>query len=158
MTEIMQATPEHALQIAITLRDSDAEELRAASGRAPLEVLLESLKVTDADVWSLMVEGHPVAIGGLTPSPSLPGWAVVWVVGSDWIDEKPKTFTRVMRERLGWALANHTGLYNWVDERNESSVRWLDMMGFNVGSPAPHGKNDMPFRYFWIRANDQETA
>lgn len=54
-----------------------------------------------------------------------------------------------------WQMMNDFEiLENWVDARNETSIKWLQWCGFHMEEPQPWGYFKMPFRRFWMRKED----
>jgi hypothetical protein len=155
---ILPAEPRHIMPIVAGMRELDYQEIEAASNIEPHEALHKALRTEGALTWTLAADGVAVAMGGIGPSESLPNWAVVWLVGTDWIDRHPMSFTKLMKEKLEGLLEIYTGLYNWVDTRNVPARDWLDSIGFYVMDASPFGANHMDFHYFWIRSDPEEDS
>lgn len=156
--ELVEAEAAHIEPLCAHLRDVDAAEIRASIDVSPAEALKAALEVPDALVWTLLADGEPVAMGGLTASDVMPGWALVWMVATNWVTDHPIAFTTYMQILLERALNVYDGLYNWVDTRNQPARDWLEMMGFRLEPPEPFGEKELDFHYFWIRSNKEKEA
>lgn len=134
--------------IADNLRQSDLDEIEAMSGRDPTETVFGSVGlsshayvVTDRDFF-------PVAVFGAAPYP-LPGVGIVWMVGTPGIDREALAIGRASRaafNRLNEAYP--IALWNYIDDRNHLSKRWLRWGGFKEIDTKPMGPKALPFTLF----------
>lgn len=129
------------------MRPADVAEC-AALGVEPLFAVLESMRVSASSV-AILIDGHVAAVGGyrLEPCPLLaPRSAVAWVLTSGVVERHPIAFHRTVREWLA-AMGEHVDvLWNQVDARHVSSLRWLERLGFKLSEPKPLGPNGALFR------------
>ena len=149
--KITQAYRSHIPLVAENMRQVDIDEVDAAAGMTPLEALEWGFVASDSLVL-ISETGTPVAMGGAAPSDSLPGWGVVWLLGTPWITDHPLAMTKLVRDVLKELKEMYKGVYNWVDDRNEPAKRWLGASGFTLMSPAPYGKKGKDFCYFYKRS------
>lgn len=152
--EITQAysTAEHAAHIAANMRESDAREVFASSGSTPLDALKTGLKVSDVCITTL-VDDEPVAMGGISPISLLSGIGAPWLLATDKAEQYPMSFLRLSR-RFVWRYvgSRYSRLENFVDARNETSIAWLEWLGFTINDPEPYGVYRLPFRRFYMEA------
>ena len=147
MIEIVPATVDHAADLAPGLRALDLAEIEAASGREPGEVLLESLdRALEASV--ALLDGRPIAIWGLGTHSLMLGPGVPWMVGSDDLASVGTVFLRESRRQVASMLGRYDTLTNFVDARNEPSIRYLRWLGFAFDEAAPWGHAGLPFHRF----------
>lgn len=148
--EVVPATPEHAEELALTMREADVAELWASSLCEPREALINGIKCSDQAMTGLL-DGEVACMFGVTPTSMLGGNGIVWMLGSDLIEQHPKHFLRRCRAEVAVMARNYDVLHNWVDDRNVKSIRWLRWLGFTVESPQARGAAGLPFRYFYKR-------
>lgn len=140
-----------ASTLAPRLRDVDLREIKAASGHTPLAVLQSSLR-NSSQCYSGVVQDDDdvVMMFGVVP------WSVntgaVWLLTSD-IDKLDRSVAfKFARDCKKWAdeLSKECPiLFNWVDARNTTAIRWLKWMGFEFPTPAkPYGVEQRPFFQF----------
>jgi hypothetical protein len=146
---------DHAADLAPRLRAADLAEIEAASGRAPGDVLAESV---DRAVWSeaLLIDGRIEAIGGLGTLSMMFGPGIPWMVGSDRITERRRWFLSESRRQVEQMLARYDRLENRVDARNAPAIRYLRWLGFTLQSATPWGHAGLPFHPFTMRRVNAE--
>lgn len=128
------------------LRQSDVDEVMASNGHTPEEALKLSL---DKSIWAATVQnGHPLAMFGINPESILGSRAIVWMLASDDLKTIERRFIRNSKKFIKMMLEYYSYLYNYVDNRNEKSIEWLQYCGADIREPAPYGKAGLPFRYF----------
>lgn len=143
-----RATPADAVDLAPRLRRSDVEEIWAASASGPNDALLRAV---EAGGWAGTVDGQVEAIFGVAPLTLLGGVGCIYLLGSDAIERHAVPFLRLSRRYVGAMREDYAVLTNWVDARNETSIRWLRWLGFAIMSPAPFGPFGLPFHRFEMR-------
>jgi hypothetical protein len=148
---IRPATMADVLYLAPRLRDSDLREIAASTGQSPLQALSDSLARSDKSYVFLNTHRRPCAIFGTAPVDGHP-IASVWLLGSGDIGERrnARDFLRLTRGMLGRLHAGrHLVLFNYVDERNDYSVRWLKWAGCEfVARHEEYGVERRPFLEF----------
>lgn len=145
--EILPATAEHAESIALRARPADVAELQASSRSTPLEAMLRGIASSTMS-YTGFVDGVPVCLFGVAPFSIMTGKGIVWMIGSTELDRP-----RVQRELLRFShiavgyMREHypTMLFNFVDQRNESALRWLRWLGFSFDEPIAYGDDGLPF-------------
>jgi hypothetical protein len=115
-------------RLAPLLRSEDITEVLAAGMSSPLEALVVGY---DNSKLCLTVEeegGAVCMMAGVVPRDELFGY--VWLLGSDFITRKPKTFLTHSKPFLQALHAVRPVLGNYVHAENTVHVRWLKWLGF----------------------------
>ena len=70
-------------------------------------------------------------------------------MGSARLDDIPHTFVRNTLRHLRQMQEFYPCLFNYIDARNERSIRWLSAVGFSILEIIPtHGREGRPFILF----------
>lgn len=136
------------LSIADNLRQSDLDELEAMSGNEPRYVLLESFSLSSHAFVILDRENTPIAVYGAAPYP-LDGVGIVWMLGTDGIEREALAIGKATKptfEMLNEAYP--LALWNYIDDRNKPSMRWLRWGGFKIIKTQPMGLKGLTFHLF----------
>lgn len=150
--EVVPVKLSHIDYVAENMRQADIDEVMAASGREPKRAL--SLGVLcSPQSWTMLVDGKPVAIGGVFSINVIYGEGVPWILGTTDLESNMKSFLRISKEYLELVLRYHSYLSNYVDVRNELAIKYLKWLGFSIGEPEPFGFMKKPFRKFELRAD-----
>lgn len=137
---------EHGWAVAATMRQCDRDEVWALGRYSPLEAVTGSLQAP-GEHWAYVVDNRCLAIFGCSYAPDA-------LFGSPWllagVDAQPYARPllrdgRALVER--WVLQCGR-LYNLVDARNTTSIRWLARLGFTFDEPVLIGPDAMPFLPF----------
>lgn len=134
--------------LADNLRQSDLDEIEALSGNAPRQVLLESAGLSSHAYLILDRDQNPIAAFGAAPYP-LDGVGVVWMLGTEGVDREALAIGRATKatfEMLNEAYP--MALWNYIDDRNKTSMRWLRWGGFKVVSTKSMGPHGLTFHLF----------
>jgi len=139
------------------LRQVDIDECRAFTGQDPEKGLIEAWcqSVVRYCIW----RGDRVAACfGLVKRAAPDGYGVPWLLGSDLLGEMKRYFMRITPTYLSEFLNIAPTLYNYVDARNEASIRWLKWAGFRVHDPIPMGPGHRPFHPIVLTKKDFKCA
>ncbi len=150
---IVPATIEHAQAIAANARDADVAELWASSRTTPLEAMLRGMEST-VHAYVGIYDGEPACMFGAAPFSILGGMGTAWMIGSRVLDGlgAQKRLLRLSVPAVDFMQDQFpTLLYNFVDQRNESAIRWLKWLGFEFGEPIIYGMDGQPFLPFYRR-------
>ena len=142
----MPTTHEHVLFIASRLRQRDCDEIWTAVGTDPHTALEESINYSSIH-RTILLDGEPAAIFGAAPS-NEDNCGVAWLLGTDAIDTHARAFWLASKAGLGLLFTWFARLFNYVDARNQPSLRWLKRLGASVAAPVPFGIEARPFHYF----------
>lgn len=149
--QIVPATRAHAESVAANIRDADRAELWTSSRGDPLAAILRGME-SSPEPLAAIYDGEPACVFGVWPFSALGGMGAAWMLGSRVLERHG-----AQREllRLSQPVADYwqdqfpTLLYNFVDERNTSAIRWLRWLGFEFGDPIPYGVDGLPFLPFY---------
>lgn len=150
---IVPATVEHAAAIAANVRDADRDELWASSRSTPLRAMQRGM-AGSANPLTAIYEGEPAAMFGVWPFSELSGKGAAWMVGSRVLEQHgaQRDLLRLSRPVVDyWADQYPQLLYNFVDARNTSAIRWLGWLGFQFDDAIPYGVDGLPFLPFYMR-------
>jgi hypothetical protein len=134
---VERATEWHAHDLAPWLRPSDRQEIRAYSGRKPLEALLLSLDASDDDMcWAVLDNnGYTIAMFGANRLND--HWGGIWLLGSHEIATNKRDAWVLMKTYLDIMHERYAVLTNFIDARNEITLRWLPKLGFKPLQAVP---------------------
>lgn len=100
-------------------------------------------------VW-VADDGEPVALFGVGALSLLQGVGTPWLLGTDRMWRHPRTLVVEGRRYLSTMRSLYPHLVNYVDARNDASIRWLKRLGFTLHDPAPYGAMGLPFHKFEV--------
>jgi hypothetical protein len=141
----------HAVAVAERMRAADRAEVWALGRHSPVQAVVRSIAVS-AESWAFVADGVPLALFGVAPVVGHPGVGSPWLLGADGVERHVRPFLALGREFVARWLVAYPRLYNCVDARNRSSVRWLSALGFAFHPPIPVGPGQQPFLPFDMRA------
>lgn len=143
--EVTKATPRDIADLYHRLRQADYDEVRAASGPGVADTIMRGFEITD-DCWAgRSPDGTMLAVWGVAPSPA---GGVIWLLGTYDLDHYKGAHLRLSVAYVAEKLAQYGRLYNYVDARNTTAIRWLKRLGFTVHPPEPQGYAGLPFHLF----------
>ena len=146
---VRESVEKDAIEMADLMRRSDIDEIWASNHLTPLEALTKGL---DNSVFCLTVEnGRPIAMFGVASEYLIASRAVVWLLASDDLVKIQKRFLRYSRTFIEIMLSRFPYLENYVDVRNEKSIKWLKLCGAILDEPEPYGVEQKMFRHFYFR-------
>jgi hypothetical protein len=140
------ASYEDIVHVANNLRPLDHEEFVAYTGRSPERVMADAV-FPSGTARCGCVNGEPAAIYGVddTPEVTLP-----WMVGTPALEGLAfgRFLLRTGRELFaGWA-EEHGTLTNYAYAKNTLHIKFIRLLGCEVGDPQPYGALRLPFRKF----------
>ena len=137
--------------IASRLRASDREELDALETGLDARQAVESCVALSAWRRALWHGDIPLAVTGVVPCGD--GTHAPWLVGTDDIGRFPLAFLRACRGIVRDVYRKHFApLLNYVDARQERSIRFLRSLGFRVEDAGPLGKRNYLFCKFTLES------
>ena len=148
MEYTVRKTKEHdCLVLSKIMREEDKQEIWSAGRFKPLEALLDGFNLSEGNCYTLFLNMDIVGIFGVSKVQDNVG--VVWLMGSDNLTKYKKGFYKVSKEYLELFLKEFKTVFNYVDERNKTTARWLQKLGFNLIKREPEfGKDKIPFNLF----------
>lgn len=117
--------------IAENMREQDRAEVEAGSGLTPLAALQMSLALSSDAYCILDRGGEPIAMFGVAPHP-LPGVGAVWMLGTDGVLREALSVARQTVFYFDKLQERYPLLWNYIDDRNTVSLRWLKWGGFKL--------------------------
>ena len=136
--------------IAENIREDDRREILAMSGGEPLEAMVAGFIHSDKP-RTVLVGETPVAMFG--SGEVEPGVGVVWLLGTDGIEDISIQFLRESKHWLEQLHDKYEMLFNYVDERNTVHIKWLRWLGFKfINRHEQFGVENRPFIEF-VRIN-----
>ena len=155
--EIQPAQPEHAIWLGLNMRREDAEEIHASHGLDPMTAAHGSLIY--GDTLTGLVDGEVACLFGCRGLSLMSTVGVPWLLGTPLVEHHARAFCKRNRVMIKIWLQRYETLVNWVDDRNETSKRWLQWLGFTLEDPRPYGLAQLPFRRFTMtRTTRKETS
>jgi len=116
--------------LAPLLRPEDVTEVLAAGMSSPLEALQTGFDHSSLCLTVEEEDGSICMMMGVVPSGD-PLHGYVWLLGSDFITRKPKTFLTHSKPFLQALHKVRPVLGNFVHAENTVHVRWLGWLGFS---------------------------
>lgn len=149
MPFVRLATKADAYALALDLRPEDQAEVRAMTGREPLESLLHGVQHSDVPLAIEDDDGSTIGLFGVVTVQQTPRVGTVWLLASP---KLLKHWRRLVRESKRWIDSfqqNYDVLFNLVDERNIVHIRWIQWCGFTfVNRHSALGPEQRPFLEF----------
>lgn len=136
------------------LRDDDKREVIAMRGdvRSMQDVLALSV-LCSTHCWAAVAPDHePIALFGVAPVSLLGGIGSPWLLGTERTVRYASALVRQGRYYVQVMREAYPDLTNYVDARNERSIRWLQRLGFVLRECEPVGVMGMPFYRFEMRS------
>ena len=147
-----RANKRDCLELAPKMRQSDIQEIWSSGRHTPTSGLLDSLEVSGEHAYSLKLDGEVVGIFGVAPLGLLSNSrnvGIVWLMGSDNMTTNKKGFYKVSQRYLTKFLGLYKTVFNYVDERNTGSAKWLESLGFTSLHREPkYGEDEVPFNLY----------
>ena len=137
------------LELASKMRASDKQEIWSAGRFTPTSGLHRSLEISGEHAYTLKLDEEVVGIFGVAPCREQPDVGIVWLMGADNMTTNKKGFYKVSQEYLKKFLEMYKTVFNYVDDRNVSSSKWLESLGFkNLGTEPKFGMDEIPFNLY----------
>lgn len=149
--ETVIASFDHALEIATDPRVSDVEEVLAARGYSILRAMYDGLRLSDRS-YTVLADGVPLCMIGIAPKSQVYRVGVPWMLSSNKLVHHERAILRYSKDFFYPMAMHYAELENYVDARNEASIRWLRWLGFDFDPAAPYGVAGLPFHRFYMKA------
>ena len=135
------------MDLAPRVRHADQREIFAAQCVTPLTALVASIQAS-THAYTASVDNVPHVMFGVVPMSLISGHGVPWMLSSDEVEKRPLTFLRGSIQVVNEMTSHYEALANFVDARNQHSIKWLDWLGFEIGDPVDFGVFQLPFHPF----------
>jgi hypothetical protein len=142
------ATPARVQRIAKMLRHQDRLEVLYSHGLSGEEAVMQSWRNSQICRCIDGDDGKAVGICGVSGS-----W--IWLLATDELlatDSHRKQFLRGGRKWVDGLMSQYQYLENWALWSNQTTLRWLEHLGFTIDTPAPMGHSAQLFAHFWRTA------
>lgn len=138
--------------ITADLREADRRECLAQTLLEPEDAIAMVMRAA-VRAWTGTVNGVPACLFGVSRG-ALVGADVgtPWLVGTPLIEQYERSFLRRNRDMVREMSTLFPRLENYVDIRNQKSVRWLRWLGFTIHEAEPHGPLGRRFHRFTLEA------
>lgn len=133
--------------IAGNMRAEDVREVYVTSRMSPLDALQFSWWASSHGWIVYDRGGEPIVAFGAAPH-IVPQAGIAWLLGTDGIRREALSIARQTPRYVEEMQAAYAFLWNHVDVRNVTSIRWLKHAGFQIASTGPHGVEGEPFHLF----------
>lgn len=144
--EIVQTTPAHIRELAMTLRPHDRREAEAY-GFPTNKILWRSYK-NSIMRNTAFIDDQVAAVWGVNGTP-LGDVGEPFLATSEIVDRiSPLRFCRIYQEEVLRMLGIFPKLVNYVDSQYTKAVRLLDIVGFKIDEPLPFGPHGTLFCRF----------
>jgi hypothetical protein len=139
------------MYVSTHLRQSDFDEVFAATGDSPHLTVLEGWELSSKRFMIFNGHAEPVAVLGVNPVPGRDGWGVIWLLGTDGLDKMKKFFVTISKPIIKELSLGYKLLVNFVDSRYVKTVRWLKWCGFTIEPPTTvGGRFAVPFHKVYL--------
>ena len=144
--DLIPSTHSHCEYIAAHMRQSDRDEVMAASGFKPFGAVYYSYLKSESCLTGLDENGIPIGMWGIRRETWK--WNNPWLLGTDRIDELWRPFLRTTKMMFPLICAKYPCQRNHVYLRNKKSIAWLKWLGFEIEPPEPYGVSGALFCKF----------
>lgn len=146
---VRHAQPQDIDLIAANMRKGDKDEIAASHGLRP-DFALRVACASSSWLRAGTVDGEAFCLFGVASHSILTGAGTPWLLGTDMARKVPKEFLKQSRALLPVMSKGFRRLENWVDSRNDVSIRWLKWLGFAMMPAEPFGIYGLPFHRFYM--------
>ncbi len=143
--EIVECTPSHIREIGPRLRAGDAREITCL-GLSVRSVLWQTYR-HGLMRRAVLVDGTIAAVWGVGGS-ALGGIGNPWLLTAPEIERIKVSFVREARAEIAEMTRVFPKLENYVAAEYVKACRFLELLGFSLDAPFPHGPNAALFRRF----------
>ncbi|HUT91741.1 MAG TPA: phage protein Gp13 family protein [Thermoguttaceae bacterium] len=133
---VRPSTVDDAARLAATIRSADRDEIRANSGKLPIDALVAGIQWSDPCL-SVVYHNDVLAMFGVVPTGTEKVGAV-WMLASNLLEPNRlprRAAIRFLRRSIPWVdWLNEQWplLWNVVDARNTLHIQWLEWSGFKL--------------------------
>ena len=140
-------TREDMIEIARMMRRQDRRELVGIVGP---NIEAETLLCLEASeqAYICKCDGVPLAAFGVVRTSPFEHVGIIWMLATE-EKAKHKIYTgKWTRKGIRAFLQDWDYLYNYIDEGNDDTIKWLKWIGAKVFPAAPYGIYGLPYHKF----------
>ena len=140
-------TREDMIEIARMMRRQDRRELVGIVGP---NIEAETLLCLEASeqAYICKCDGVPLAAFGVVRTSPFENVGIIWMLATE-ETAKHKIYTgKWTRKGIRAFLQDWDYLYNYIDEGNDDTIKWLKWIGAKVFPAAPYGIYGLPYHKF----------
>ena len=142
-----KTTAEDVKIVEASLRDADRKEALAV-GVSPEAMVRICAELSDTAITGV-INGEVAMVLGVRER-VYDGSAEIWALSTAVCFSAPLAMVKVGRKVVQSFLKEYNMLENHCHAEYKSSLRWLKLMGFNIGEPEPYRDKGAMFCHVWI--------
>ncbi len=147
--EVRKTNRNDCLILSKKIRKSDKDEIWSSHRSTPMEALEQGLNESGDFCYTLVLNKEIVGIFGVNRVDNKSG--VVWLMGSNNMTSNKNGFYKVSKKYLRLFRKEFDFLFNYIDDRNKQTSKWLERLGFSFVQQDPEfGVDKIPFNLFMI--------
>lgn len=146
---MVKATLNKVLKIAPYLREADKQEILIK--KTTIKEALKKGYRNSYDCRCLVLHSKIIGVFGVTEQ------GVIWFLGADEMNEHSFYFVRKGKEVINEWLKTHSLLFNVVDSRNTTHIKWLKVIGAEVNQDSYFLINGVKFYFFTITRKNKNV-
>ena len=152
---VRKAILKDALELAPKMRIGDRQEIKASDGSSPLESLVLPFTQEGSKIYTIVGSKSEGVIGMFGSSPvKEEGYGIVWLLSSEDLFKHIKQFIKECPKWVADMSKDYDYVYNFVDDRNWKSLKWLQFLGFEPKRKiGDFGIGKMPFTLMMKEVN-----
>lgn len=131
MAYVRQAVMQDSLKLAPNMRKADKIEIKDSDNVDPLQALIYPFTSEGNLIYSIVDQEKVIGMFGSVPTNDK-DFGVVWMLSSEDLFKFQKRFIKESPYWIERISDNYKYVYNFVDERNVKSIRWLKYLGFKI--------------------------
>lgn len=135
-----KATLNEVLEIAPYLREADRQEILIKN--TTIEKAIKTAYENSYDCRCLKLNKKVIGIFGISQQ------GIIWFLGADEMNKHSFYFVREGKRVTQEWLKEHKTLFNIVDSRNITHIKWLKIIGAEVNQDDYFLINDVKFYFF----------
>ena len=147
MAYVRRAITADVLFLSDKVRQADLNEIKASDNVGAGEALSTVFEYRGHRTWSVIGTDEEYVIGMFGSVPTLDrDYGVAWLLSSEELFNYKKEFIKQSPQWVAEMGKGYKYLYNWVDCRNEKSIKWLEYLDFKqITREEKYGKAKIPF-------------
>lgn len=126
----------------------DAREVWLSGKRTPQEAIERAVKLSTKS-WGVYLDGSLVGVFGYGDTPGASWCGCVWFLRTVHIKAlSVRDYMMLSKVCLEWLYADYGVIENMTLSSNKSTIKWLQKLGFTIGSPVYVDQGDGNYALF----------